>query len=260
MLQQPELGRKIADLRKAKGLTQEELVEKCNLSVRTLQRIESGEVTPRSYTIRLIFEALEMSYDSTFVNEKGSFIRLNRQFYLYFIDLFNLKTHTMRKISILTVFIFLTFLGISALTSALKAEKTESQQTPAADTAKSYSTNLEMAWSNFSCDECFEENGVLTGRNVKFEYNGTKVNVSLITVNKMTREFNAGLVKGIFREQRVELSIEKYLLKDKVIQYYADKISKSDNTIDLKGHARLDIKNGEKTGGIETDELIITIR
>jgi len=36
-MNQPDLGKKIAELRKAKGLTQEELVEKCNLSVRTLQ-------------------------------------------------------------------------------------------------------------------------------------------------------------------------------------------------------------------------------
>ena len=59
MLTQPELGKIIADLRKSKGWTQEELVEKCNLSVRTIQRIESGEVTPRSYTTRLLLAALE---------------------------------------------------------------------------------------------------------------------------------------------------------------------------------------------------------
>src|SRR5690606_23774689 len=53
------LGKKIADLRKQKGLTQEELVEKCNVNVRTLQRIESGEVNPRRYTVKLIFEALD---------------------------------------------------------------------------------------------------------------------------------------------------------------------------------------------------------
>ncbi len=34
--QQPYLGKKTAKLRKARGLTQEELVGKCNLSVRTL--------------------------------------------------------------------------------------------------------------------------------------------------------------------------------------------------------------------------------
>ena len=65
-MKQPNLGEKIAELRKAKGYTQEELVEKCNLNVRTLQRIEAGDVTPRSYTIKLIFEALDHDvYEST---------------------------------------------------------------------------------------------------------------------------------------------------------------------------------------------------
>jgi transcriptional regulator with XRE-family HTH domain len=58
-MKQPELGKKISELRKAKGLTQEELVEKCNLNVRTIQRIEAGEVTPRSYTIKTLFDALD---------------------------------------------------------------------------------------------------------------------------------------------------------------------------------------------------------
>lgn len=57
-MKQPELGRKISELRKSKGLTQEELVELCNISVRTIQRIETGEVTPRSYTIKTILSAL----------------------------------------------------------------------------------------------------------------------------------------------------------------------------------------------------------
>jgi transcriptional regulator with XRE-family HTH domain len=61
MMEQPELGKKIVELRKIKGLTQEDLIEKCNLSVRTLQRIESGEVKPRSYTIKLIFSALDFN-------------------------------------------------------------------------------------------------------------------------------------------------------------------------------------------------------
>jgi transcriptional regulator with XRE-family HTH domain len=58
-MKQPELGKKISELRKDKGLTQEELVDKCNISVRTLQRIESGDVTPRSYTVKTILAALE---------------------------------------------------------------------------------------------------------------------------------------------------------------------------------------------------------
>ncbi|WP_191322050.1 helix-turn-helix domain-containing protein [Algoriphagus aquimarinus] len=62
-MKQPELGKKISEMRKAKGLTQEELVELCNLNVRTIQRIEAGEVTPRSYTIKALFEALGIQLD-----------------------------------------------------------------------------------------------------------------------------------------------------------------------------------------------------
>ncbi len=53
-----ELGIRIQELRKQKGLTQEDLAEKTGLSVRTIQRIESGEVDPRSYTLNQMAEAL----------------------------------------------------------------------------------------------------------------------------------------------------------------------------------------------------------
>ncbi len=69
-MKQPELGQKILELRKAKGMTQEELVERCNINVRTIQRIEAGEVTPRSFTIKTILDAL--GYDYTQVAEKDS--------------------------------------------------------------------------------------------------------------------------------------------------------------------------------------------
>ncbi len=63
-MEQPQLGLKITALRKQKGLTQEELVEQCNINVRTLQRIESGEVSPRTYTIKMILSALDYDYES----------------------------------------------------------------------------------------------------------------------------------------------------------------------------------------------------
>ena len=69
-MKQPELGKKIAELRKTRGLTQEELVEKCNINVRTIQRIETGEVTPRDYTIRTILEAMDYDF-SEIANEKS---------------------------------------------------------------------------------------------------------------------------------------------------------------------------------------------
>ncbi len=69
-MKQPELGQKIQDLRKQKGLTQEELVEKCNINVRTIQRIEAGEVTPRPYTIKTILGAL--GHDLEAINNSSS--------------------------------------------------------------------------------------------------------------------------------------------------------------------------------------------
>jgi transcriptional regulator with XRE-family HTH domain len=256
MIQQPELGKKIADLRKAKGLTQEELVEKCNLNVRTLQRIESGEVTPRTYTIRLIFEALEVSFDKS-LNDKGLILKWLEQFYISFIDLFNLKTNTMKKILILTVIVTLIVFVITTINSESNAQKNENKQSNLSDTNKVYVTHLGMAWSNFSCEECFEENDILTGRDVKFDYNGTHVDVKLISVNKKTREFNVGFTKGIFREQRVEISIERGLLKN-LVKYSAKKIEKSENTIYLFGNAKLLYNNDN--GIIETNEILITIK
>lgn len=57
-MQQPELGRRLTALRKEKNLTQEELVEKSHVSVRTIQRIEAGEVLPRMSTVKILLNAL----------------------------------------------------------------------------------------------------------------------------------------------------------------------------------------------------------
>lgn len=62
-MKQPALGQKILELRQQKGLTQEELVEQCNISVRTIQRIEAGETMPRVYTIKTILSALDRDLD-----------------------------------------------------------------------------------------------------------------------------------------------------------------------------------------------------
>lgn len=63
VMKQPELGKKILELRKQKGFTQEELVDRCNINVRTIQRIEAGDVSPRSYTIKAILEVLGFDYE-----------------------------------------------------------------------------------------------------------------------------------------------------------------------------------------------------
>ena len=89
-MKQPELGQTILRLRKEKKLTQEELVERCNINVRTLQRIESGEVTPRDFTLKSLFSALDFDIDQiekTLANKKDKrWIRLGWIFgIVYFI-------------------------------------------------------------------------------------------------------------------------------------------------------------------------------
>ena len=61
-MNQPQLGLKVADLRQQKGLTQERLAELCEVSPRTIQRIESGEVDPRAFTLHCLGEALEFDF------------------------------------------------------------------------------------------------------------------------------------------------------------------------------------------------------
>jgi len=55
-----ETGKLIKELRIKKGLTQEELAYKTEVSARTIQRIENGEVDPRSYTLQMISKALDV--------------------------------------------------------------------------------------------------------------------------------------------------------------------------------------------------------
>ncbi|MEQ8880468.1 MAG: helix-turn-helix transcriptional regulator [Cyclobacteriaceae bacterium] len=85
------------EVRKANGVTQEELSTKCNITVRTIQRIESGQVQPRAQTIRILSEALGFDFFISTKNLTGHSI------FWHIKDLFNLKTHKMRKISILTL-------------------------------------------------------------------------------------------------------------------------------------------------------------
>jgi transcriptional regulator with XRE-family HTH domain len=63
-MKQPALGQRLVSLRKEKNLTQEELVERSHVSVRTIQRIESGEVVPRLSTLKIIAKALSVDFES----------------------------------------------------------------------------------------------------------------------------------------------------------------------------------------------------
>lgn len=64
-----ETGKLIKELRIKKGMTQEELADKTEVTARTIQRIENGEVDPRAYTLQMIAKALEVDYDLFVENE-----------------------------------------------------------------------------------------------------------------------------------------------------------------------------------------------
>ncbi len=63
-MHQKSIGTRITNIRKGKGYTQNDVVEKCNINIRTLQRIESDQVQPRPYTLREILKALDYDYDA----------------------------------------------------------------------------------------------------------------------------------------------------------------------------------------------------
>jgi transcriptional regulator with XRE-family HTH domain len=121
-------GKKLVEVRKAKGLTQEEVAEKCKITVRTIQRIESGIVNPRAFTIKIIsdalgfdfFETSHIGHDVNTVNQKS---HLKKRTTLWWIkDLFNLKTKPMKKISIITTSLFLMGLILFVFTPEMNAQ------------------------------------------------------------------------------------------------------------------------------------------
>ena len=57
------IGKYLKEQRQKKGLTQEDLAEKTDISVRTIQRIENDDVDPRTYTLQAIAEALDLDYE-----------------------------------------------------------------------------------------------------------------------------------------------------------------------------------------------------
>ena len=255
---QPNLGKKIADLRKAKGLTQEELVEKCNLNVRTLQRIESGEVTPRSYTIKTIFTALDYNvYDSSEITpnkfRNAAFIISNwlEQFYRYFIDLFNLKTNTMKKVTILLIIFSSIVLGLFAILPQSNAQKKNStvfqvtEKPSTKDEIKAYIKD-----GNFSCSYCFYDNDEIIGSDVKFNQKGVTVNAHLIRLNIKTGKFNIGSMQGTIMNGKVEV-----WTKTRVNTYSDKKMEKINDKFVLKGNAKLTISENET---IEADEIVLS--
>ena len=61
-----QLGNKILEIRKQKGLSQETLSDMAGISLRTLQRIEKGESSPRGYTLKSVCNALDLDVEEIY--------------------------------------------------------------------------------------------------------------------------------------------------------------------------------------------------
>lgn len=70
------IGIVIREIRKQKGLTQIELSDKTNISVRTIQRIENDAVEPSLYSLKRIGEILDFDFHK--VKNRNSLTFINR--------------------------------------------------------------------------------------------------------------------------------------------------------------------------------------
>jgi transcriptional regulator with XRE-family HTH domain len=59
------LAKLVREKRTAKGITQQELADMAGISLRSVQRMENGEVLPRSFTLRVIAEKLDFDIAPT---------------------------------------------------------------------------------------------------------------------------------------------------------------------------------------------------
>ena len=84
MEQNLSFGKQIKIARHQQKLSQEEFANKCNLNIRTIQRIENDLVTPRPYTLRIISDVLSINLsnkdDSEVDNECKQLTKLRNTF------------------------------------------------------------------------------------------------------------------------------------------------------------------------------------
>jgi transcriptional regulator with XRE-family HTH domain len=113
-MKQPDFGKELTRIRNLKGMTQDELALKCNVTIRTIQRIESGIVNPRGYTVKAIGEILDFNFllvdalrDDSSVNKEDSFegnstVDISKEQ-----KIINITSKTMNKLYLITAFLIM---------------------------------------------------------------------------------------------------------------------------------------------------------
>lgn len=101
-MNQPELGKLIAQKRFEHKLTQNDLANKCGVNLRTIQRIESGDVMPRLYTLNIISDVLNHNFEYIPNYVKPNFLNRTAEFIV--------RNFCIPKVSI--IFISINFIGM----------------------------------------------------------------------------------------------------------------------------------------------------
>jgi transcriptional regulator with XRE-family HTH domain len=168
-MKQPALGKYITKVREAKGLTQEELVSQCNLNVRTLQRIESGKVVPRSYTLKSIAAVLNCDL---FVEDSASSLSF-KQIRDYIVDLFNLKTSKMKKLSILSTAFFVLAFSLYASISECYAQCSKDKIDYVKDNSRGFEILIPSGLKGYGAYFVHDTLCVRAGKDIIKEHNTT---------------------------------------------------------------------------------------
>ena len=96
-MKQPDIGLKVAELRAQKNMTQEKLAEYCEVSTRTIQRIENGEVEPRAYTRNSLSNILEYDFGQDNTENEGLWLTILHMSSMFVIVLIPLLLWSWKK-------------------------------------------------------------------------------------------------------------------------------------------------------------------
>jgi len=262
-MRQPELGRKILELRKAKGLTQEELVSRCNLNIRTLQRIESGEVIPRANTMKLILTVLDYEFINSLEESprQTSVSYWFEQFHKNVFDLFNLKTNAMKKITILSIILSFVILGLFIIFSKSNAQRENENNISSTSESLKEKAHDGTKFSFFECKGCFDDGEELIGRDVRFKLNGVYVSIGLIKLNQKKGEFKAGYMKGHISPNKAEIYIYEAIFKEgidnKYFEFKGTSVNQEASKVLIKGSSLFTINYENVRDTIMSEEISI---
>lgn len=207
---QRNIGKKIVEIRNAKGWTQADLAKKCKITTRTVQRIEAGSVTPRAFTLQIISQALEFNFSDNQELKEGK-----KQLDEVLKNLFNLNSNLMKKVSVLTIAILLItifFVNIFKIDAQSDLDAKNKNLTIELNEDKSISKIQAYFTNDLSLDELTEvknklaENGIsIFYRNLEFDEKGGLLGIScdVDCADGFKGSFSIGMLNSVNKNKRI---------------------------------------------------------